>query len=191
MKMIRFFPLLAFLMIFGACQDEQRERAADDELAMREQPADPGEAINQWKDAWDQNDGQTLKDMMADDAVLMFNGQTRTDNDIHSWIDNSLSWMDGLETSVEAENREGSFAYEAGTFTAGVREGEGAEGETERGGTYTVIWHQVGDQNNQTAENNQTTQLNRTRQNNWKVKVLNITPRIDTTMVANQNPNMR
>ena len=165
MKMYRLLPLLALLLVFGACQDREREVVEEQEM-MNEDTWDSDEAMANWRDAWNQNDAQTLEAATADDAVLFLDGKTHRQDSLSAWIENSASMMRNLRTTSVMKNRADDFAYEAGTYTHATTEND----TLQMGGTYTVIWERNGNQNE------------------WSIKLMDISPQtqMDTMAMANQ-----
>ena len=168
MKTYKLLPFLAWLLIFGACQDREREVAEDEEVMVQDD-WDADQAMTDWRDAWNQNDAQSLEGVTADDAVLFFNGKVRRQDSVSAWIQNSASWMKNLRTTTVMKNKAENFAYEAGTYTHATTEND----TLQMGGTYTVIWERNGDQNE------------------WSIKLMNISPETEMDSMPMPQQEMR
>ncbi len=167
MKMYRLLPFLVLLLIFGACQDREREVADDEEMMAEEADTwDEDQAMANWRDAWNQNDAQSLEAATADDAVLLLNGKAHKQDSVSLWIQNSSSWMKDLRTTSVMKNKDDNIAYEAGTYTHATTEND----TMQMGGTYTVIWERNGNQNE------------------WSIKLMDISPQtqMDTMPMPDQ-----
>ena len=156
MKLRKIFPLLALLMTLWAC-DENRNAEAETELATADlEIQDPEESMDQWEEAWNRNNAEELKGLMADDAVVVIFGESMQDEQADSWIDSTASWMKNLRSTPIIKNKGETMAYEVGDFTHGTKENDTVQME----GTYTVIWERSADQNE------------------WRVKLMNVSPKM-------------
>lgn len=165
--MYKLLPFLALLLIFGACQDREREMADDDAMEAEEMDTwNEDQAMADWRDAWNQNDPQSLRQSTADDAVLFLNGKAHRQDSVTAWIENSASWMKNLRTTSVMKNRGDNFAYEAGTYTHASTQNDTMQGS----GTYTVIWERNGNDNE------------------WSIKLMDISPQtqMDTMAMPDQ-----
>ena len=168
MKTYKLLPFLAWLLIFGACQDREREVAEDEEVMVQDD-WDADQAMKDWRDAWNQNDAQSLEGVTADDVVLFFNGKVHRQDSVSDWIQSSASWMKNLRTTTVMKNKAENFAYEAGTYTHATTEND----TLQMGGTYTVIWERNGDQNE------------------WSIKLMNISPETEMDSMPMPQQEMR
>lgn len=168
MKMYKLLPFLGILLILGACQNEAKEEVAEEEV-MVEDTWDADEAMADWRDAWNKNDAKSLEAVTAEDVVLLFDGKAHRQDSVSAWIENSASWMKNLRTTSVMKNKGENFAYEAGTYTHATTEND----TMQMGGTYTVIWERNGDQNE------------------WVIKLMDITPKTEMDTVPMPNQQMR
>jgi ketosteroid isomerase-like protein len=169
MKMYKLLPFLGLLLILGACQDREREEMAEEEEVMAEDTWDSDEAMADWRDAWNQNDAQSLEAATADDVVLLFNGKAHKQDSVTAWIENSASWMKNLRTTPVMKNKGEDFAYESGTYTHATTENDTMQMK----GTYTVIWERSGDQNE------------------WSIKLMDVTPEMPMDSMPMPQQEMR
>ncbi len=142
------------LMLLAACEERQ-ETTAEAEMAGVETP-NPDEAMEGWREAWNANDAQRLKDYAADDAVLLMYGQRISGDELNSWMDTTASWMRDLRTESLMNEKGDNFAWESGTYNHGTSEND----TLQMSGTYTLIWHRADDQND----------------GDWKIRVMDISP---------------
>lgn len=170
MKMYTLLPLLALLLTIASCQDREREVADEDDIMAEEADTwNVDQAMTNWRDAWNQNDAQSLEAATADDAVLFLNGKAQREDSVSVWIENSSSWMKDLRTTSVMKNKTGNVAYEAGTYTHSSTENDTMQAS----GTYTVIWERSGDQSD------------------WAIKLMDISPQNQMDTLTGQNPEMR
>lgn len=134
MKLMRIFPFLA-LIVFWSCQD-QKEEAEQEEVVVEEEVVNPDELVAQWKDAWSSNEPQNVKDMMADDVVLVLNGSQFPKDSIAPWTDAAGSSMKDLQMKALQKGHSNTIVFESGTFSHGARENDTLSFR----GTYTFIW---------------------------------------------------
>lgn len=168
MKMYKLLPFLGILLILGACQDTAKEEVAEEEV-MVEDTWDADEAMADWRDAWNKNDAKSLEAVTSEDVVLLFDGKAHQQDSVSAWIENSASWMKNLRTTSVMKNKGENFAYEAGTYTHATTEND----TMQMGGTYTVIWERNGDQNE------------------WAIKLMDITPETEMDTMPMPNQQMR
>lgn len=161
MKLLKLTPVLALLLVLGACNDREREAAEVEEVVV-EDNWDADEAMNTWRDDWNANDSTSLRAATANDAVLFIEGKAHRNDSVSAWINNSASWMNRLETTPVVKNKGEKFAYEAGTYTHSTRENDTLQMQ----GTYTVIWERMGE--------------------DWKIKLMDISPEVDLPPMAMQ-----
>lgn len=170
MKMYSVIPFLALLLMLGACQDKEREVADENDMMTAEADTwNEDEAMTNWRNSWNNNDAESLEAATADDAVLFFDGKAHRQDSISSWIQNSSAWMKDLQTTSVMKNRADDFAYEAGTYTHSTTEND----TMQMAGTYTVIWERSGNQNE------------------WFVKLMDITPNMQQDTMTMPNQQMR
>ena len=143
--------LLIFLIPFIFSCGEQKEKENKNEVAETE-VRDPAEANRQWIDAWNRNNPKELDTLTAEDAVLYMQGQQMNADSIRSWYSNAAPMMKDLKTNAQVEYTTGDIAYEAGTYSHGIKNDTS---NTTYEGTYTFIWKKFKD--------------------DWKLQVLNIT----------------
>lgn len=154
MKLRKVFPLLALLMSFWAC-DENRNAEAETELATADlEVEDPEESMDQWEEAWNMNDAENLKELMADDGVLVLNGENMQKEDTDIWFDITAPYMKNLRTTPVIRKIDETMAYEVGDYIHGTTENDTVQMQ----GSYTMIWERD--------------------QNEWRVKLMNISPKM-------------
>lgn len=168
MKMYKLLPFLALLLILGACQDREKEEPVEEEVMMEDE-WDADQAMTDWRDAWNQNDAQSLEAATADDAVLFFNGKALRQDSVTAWIQNSASWMKNLRTTSVMKNKAENFAYEAGTYTHATTEND----TMQMAGTYTVIWERSGGENE------------------WAIKLMDVSPQMQMDSMPMPKQEMR
>lgn len=155
MKILKTFSLLTMMLLLMVACEERPETTAEAEMATAEIP-NPDEAMEGWREAWNANDAQRLKDYAADDAVLMVYGQRLTGEELNTWMDTTASWMQDLRTEALMTEKGENVAWEAGTYTHGT-----AQNDTlQMSGTYTLIWQRADDMDN----------------GDWKIRVMDISP---------------
>lgn len=153
MKLLRLFPLLVLMMLVS-CNTGKKEKPEDKKAEMAEMRTSD-ESMKDWIAGWINNDAQTVQDAMADDAVVLMDGMTKTDDSIASWIKNGTAMMKGLKTTSVKKNSGDNIAYEAGTFSHSSKENDSLKFE----GTYTVIWERMKGKDNKS---------------DWKIKVMSV-----------------
>lgn len=153
MKSFKFLPILALLFLISC--GEQKEADDVDDMADQAKVQDPGEINKQWIDSWNRNDVATLDSLTASDAILYMQGNTVHIDSIKAWYKESAPMMKDLRTSSEHSFSGKDLAYDAGTYSHGVK-GD-TTGMTYEG-SYTFVWKKTG--------------------NNWKLQVLNITDKV-------------
>ncbi|WP_380748711.1 DUF4440 domain-containing protein [Salinimicrobium flavum] len=160
--MYRLLPFLALLLAFGACQDKEREEPETDDMMAEEEYADPDQVIADWNDAWNSNDPQMVDDMIADDAVLILDGQHVEQQDsIMSWMEKTSMYMKDLNMKSQKKGTGDMMAYDVGSYTHTY-----TNDSTQYKGFYTFIWERDGSE--------------------WQVKVLNISDVKDKDSISNQ-----
>lgn len=164
MKLTKLLPFLAILFLMGACGENRTEEAEQDDMAAEKTDTwDADKAMTEWRDAWNQSDTMALKSVTADDVTLFINGKSHTKDSVTSWIENSASWMKDLETTSVMKKKADNVAYEAGTYMHVTKENDSVRME----GTYTVIW-ELGDDNE------------------WAIKLMDISPKMDSMAMPKQ-----
>lgn len=170
MKLFKLFPLLALLMII-ACNNNRKE-PKNDQMVAETDMWQPDEGMKDWIDAWNKNDAQSLKDVTADDAVLLMDGTEVSSDSISAWIDNNSAVMKDLKTKALLENSSDKIAYQSGTYNHHLNNND----TLQYSGSYTVIWEKM------EAKPNDTTQHNM-----WKIKLMDIaTQHKDSTAMQNE-----
>lgn len=155
MKILKTFTLLTFMLLLIAACEEKREVNEEATVAAATVP-DPDEAMNGWREAWNANDAQRLKDYAADDAVLLMWGRKISGDSLNSWMDTTASWMQDLRTSALMTEKGDNFAWETGTYNHGTTQND----TLQMSGTYTLIWERADDADN----------------GDWRIKVMDISP---------------
>lgn len=155
MKILKPVTLLTLMLLLLAACEEKKEVNEEATVAVAAVP-DPDEAMNGWRDAWNANDAQRLKEYAADDAVLLMWGRKITGDSMASWVDSTSSWMQDLRTSALMTDKGENFAWETGTYNHGTKESD----TLQMSGTYTLIWQRADDVEN----------------GDWKIKVMDISP---------------
>lgn len=153
MKLLKLFPLLA-LMILVSCDTGKKEKKEEKKEDMAEMRTSD-ESMKDWIAGWNNNDAETVQAGMADDAVLIMNGVTKTDDSVASWVKNGTAMMKGLKINSVMKNSGDDIAYEAGTFSHSSKENDSVKFE----GAYTVIWERMKGKDNKS---------------DWKIKVMSV-----------------
>lgn len=86
------------LLLIVACE-EKPESTAGTEMETAEIP-NVDEDMTGWRDAWNANDAQSLKDYAADDAVLLMWGRKLSGDSLNTWMDSTAFWMRDLRTTA-------------------------------------------------------------------------------------------
>lgn len=155
MKILKTLTLFTFMLLLIVACEEKAETNVEAEMEAVEAP-NPDEAMNGWRDAWNANDAQKLKDYAADDAVLLMWGQKMSGDSLNTWMDSTASWMQDLRTNVLMAEKGDEFAWESGTYTHGTNRND----TLSMTGTYTVIWKRAEGENN----------------GDWQIQVMDISP---------------
>ncbi|WP_166435189.1 YybH family protein [Christiangramia sabulilitoris] len=150
MKLFKLLPVFV-LLLFSSCQEEKEETDEIDDMATQAELRDPAEANKQWIDAWNRNNPRELDTLTSDDAMLYMEGMPMNRDSIRSWYKNAAPMMKGLKTNPEVKYSSAEVAYEAGTYSHGMKSDTL---NNVYGGSYTLIWKRVN--------------------NDWKLQVLNI-----------------
>lgn len=161
MKLIKFLPLFSLLLILGCADNKKME--TEEEMETQAEVREPSEANAQWIDAWNRNNPKELDTLTSDDAVLYMQGQQMNADSIRSWYNNAAPMMRDLKTNPEVEYAAGDIAYEAGTYSHGIKNDSL---NTTYEGTYTFIWKKM--------------------DSNWKLQVLNITDKEPDTIATEE-----
>lgn len=155
MRKLNLFSFLALLIFFISCgENENRdvtEAEVEDMLTVQETP-DSEEILEDWNQAWNSNDPARVQAMVADDAVLVLNGNEFPQDSLGAWIQAATAAMRDLELQSLKEGSTGNLAYDTGIFSHTY-----ANDTTQYAGSYTFIWEQSNEE-----------------ENDWKVKVMNI-----------------
>lgn len=158
MKTLKIFLLPALLTIL-ACQENTTTTTA--ETATR--AADPDQLLQRWDEAWNQNNIDSLQNLLADDAVLLMEGEEYSTSDINDWMRENSQAMRDLKTEAKVKRSTGDVAYQAGTYSHGLKEND----TLEFNGTFTFVWERQND-------------------DEWKVRLMDINQRRDTTEMDQQ-----
>ncbi|NJW53056.1 YybH family protein [Salinimicrobium oceani] len=151
MKNSKFLSLLVLMVfIFGACEENRNTTTEVENRDDMEQD----EVINQWSEAWNSNNLDSIRNMTANDAVLLLNGQEVSRDSIGAWMEASAAGMRDLNMNSLYKGSRSNVAYDSGTFTHSF---EGDSINTNYQGSYTFIWEREDGEDG-----------------NWKVKVMNI-----------------
>ena len=153
MKLIKLMPLLALFMIFGSCDNDKKSDAEEEVVVEEKQMEDPDAVFNRWEDAWNSGNGENVRNMLADDAILVMNGEEVSKDSISGWIDESSAAMQDLQLKPIKKNNFKNVAYETGTFDHGIKENDTLRFT----GTYTFIYEKP------------------EGKDQWMVRVMNIT----------------
>ncbi len=153
MRLMNSLAILALMLVLGSCQDGQRDTPDDEAMAAQTQmdtmARDTDQVIQDWEEAWKSNDPQNVRDMTADDAILMLNGQLSHGDSIEPWMERSSVNMRDLQMESRLRNSSERIAYDTGTYSHGY------QGDTvQYRGAYTFIWERTN--------------------GDWEVKVMNI-----------------
>ncbi len=140
MKLLKIFPFLALLLL-SSCGDKDNENEMEEEVVVEEEAVNPDEVISQWEDAWNSNEPQSVKDLMADDVVLVTNGSEYPKDSIASWTDMAGSQMKGLKMNSLQKGSSDGIIYDSGTFSHSIKENDTLQYQ----GTYTFIWEKKDD----------------------------------------------
>ncbi|MGA9326930.1 MAG: hypothetical protein WCE57_14405 [Salegentibacter sp.] len=168
MKLLKLFSLLALLMIF-ACNNNQKE---SDMTTAEADMWNPDEGMKDWIDSWNNNDAQGLKDVTADDAVLLMDGTEVSSDSIDAWIDNNSAVMKDLKSKTLVENSSDNIAYQSGTYNHNLNNNDSIH----YAGSYTVIWEKMEGNSSDTTQHNM-----------WKIKLMDIaTEHQDSTAMQNE-----
>lgn len=155
--MIPLFVLLLLIMSCGEKREKEMQKDTD-QLAIAEiESREVDQMMDEWKKAWNANDAQSLEDMAADDAVLLFLGEAKTDEDLKQWLRQTSQWMKDLESTSLKKKMGDLVAYEAGTFSHGTT----ANDSMQYRGAYVVVWERPA------------------MEGEWKIKMMNISPKVD------------
>ena len=165
MKLLKILPLLALLFLSG-CEEKKEADDIDDmdDMAEQAEVRDPAEASKQWINAWNRNNPRELDTLTSADAVLYMEGNNMNADSIRSWYKNAAPMMKDLSTNPEVEYSNKEIAYEAGTYSHGIKS-DSLNNTYE--GTYTLIWKKM--------------------DNDWKLQVMNIAGKEADTTTAQNN----
>lgn len=169
MKKMQVIPLFFLLLLSFGCgeKQEQEMREETDELAVAEMESrEVDQMMEDWKKAWNSNDAESLQQMAADDAVLLFFGEAKTDEDLKQWLKESSAWMKDLD-NVPLKKKVGDLvAYEAGTFSHGSKSNDTLHYQ----GAYVVVWERPA------------------LDGEWKIKMMNVSPKLDMDTLRDELP---
>jgi len=165
MKLLKFLPVAA-LLFFSSCNDTDRKEADDmDNMAQEAEVRDPAEVNKEWIDSWNKNDADALDSLTSSDAVLYMEGSSMNADSIRAWYKNAAPMMKGLRAKSEVSYSGKDIAYDAGTYSHQIK---GDSLSNTYNGAYTLIWKKT--------------------DNDWKLKVLNITDKTpDSTATQTEN----
>lgn len=161
MKRFKLIPILTLLLLLGSCQDREKEEPETREMATEENYADPEQVIADWSEAWNSNDPQRVDDLIADDAVLVLDGQEVQQDSIRGWMERTSTFMKDLNMRSEKKGTGDRMAYDTGFYTHTY-----TNDSTSYKGYYTFIWERDG--------------------SDWQVKVMNISDVKDLDTIANE-----
>lgn len=161
MKMYRLLPFLSLLLILGACQDKEREEPETENMETQEEYTDPDQVIADWSEAWNSNDPQRVDDMIADDAVLVLDGNEVQQDSISAWMERTSTFMKDLNMRSQKKGTGDRMAYDVGSYTHTY-----TNDSTQYKGYYTFIWEREG--------------------SDWQVKVMNISDVKDQDTISSQ-----
>lgn len=152
MKTLKLFPFLALLFFVGSCgENAGREAEMDADVITTEEIPDSDEVINNWEQAWNNNDTAGVRQMTADDVVLVLNGNEFPQDSLAAWMQAASSAMKDLKMKSLKKGSTDNIAYDTGTYSHAS-----TTDTTRYGGSYTFIWERSNEEND------------------WKVKVMNI-----------------
>lgn len=157
MKTGKILPLLVLMFFALACEENRNSEAETEPATAEIEIQDPEESIKEWNEAWNMNNAKGLKDLLADDAVVVMFGEAMRNEEAEQWIDSTASWMKNLRTTPMIKNKSDLIAYETGEFTHGTIEND----TVQMRGTYTMIWER------------------NTAQNEWQVKLVDVSPELE------------
>ena len=155
MKVIKSFVFFTFMLLLIVACEEKPESTAGTEMETAEIP-NVDEDMTGWRDAWNANDAQSLKDYAADDAVLLMWGRKLSGDSLNTWMDSTAFWMRDLRTTALLKGNENNLAWESGTYVHGSTRND----TLSMSGTYTIIWERAEGEDNGA----------------WQVRVMDISP---------------
>lgn len=169
MKTMKLIPLFLLMLLTIACGENRGQEAhrESDQMAIAgEERGEVDQVMDRWKQAWNNNDSESLEKMAADDAVLLFFGEAKTNGDLKKWISETSAWMKDLNSTPLVKNVGENMAYEAGTFTHRSKANDTMQYE----GAYVVVWERPG------------------KEGEWKIKLMDVSPRVDMDTLAGPPP---
>lgn len=176
---MNFFKLLsvfALVAIIG-CESNQKE-----EVVIQTDDQNPDELLQGWNDAWNQNNYDSVSSYLADDAVFLLQGEAYSTSEGKQWLKENSAITTKLKADSKLKNATNDIVYQAGTYSHGMKANDSlANQDAEQtgqnkenmamndslrnfNGAFTLIWER---------ENN----------DEWKLKLINITGQMDTTSV--------
>lgn len=158
MKTLKILLLPALFTIL-ACQENTTTTTAETATTA----ADPDQLLQRWDEAWNQNNIDSLQNLLADDAVLLMEGEEYSTSEINDWMRENSQAMRDLKTEAKVKRSTGDVAYQAGTYSHGLKEND----TLEFNGTFTFVWERQND-------------------DEWKVRLMDINQRRDTTEMDQQ-----
>ena len=134
MKLIKVMGLLVLFVTFGSCDNDKKEN--EEVVVEGKEMEDPDVVFTDWTDAWNSGNAETVRGMIADDAVLVMNGSEVPRDSIAGWVEASAAGMRNLKQNSLHKNNSGTMAYDTGNFSHGVKDNDTLEYH----GTYTFIY---------------------------------------------------
>lgn len=170
MKTMKVIPLFFLLLLLSFGCEEKRDKEMQDEtdrMAVAEvESREVDQMMEDWKQAWNANDAESLEKMAADDAVLLFFGEAKTDDELNQWLRETSEWMKDLESTPLKKKVGDLVAYEAGTFIHSSKSNDTMQYE----GAYVVVWERPA------------------MEGEWKIKMMNISPKVEMDSLQGDLP---
>lgn len=166
MKILKSLSVLAlFLLSMVACENERKTSETEMD---RQENVNPDVVTTRWGDAWKSNQFDSVRNMTADDAVLMINGKEVPKDSLVAWLEWTSTNMRNLEMNSLDKGSEGNVAWDSGTFSHSF-----ADDSTSYDGTYTFIWERTGGD-----------------KNDWKARLMHISDNMEMDSLQMQQQNM-
>jgi ketosteroid isomerase-like protein len=141
-------PVLAFFLLwFFSCQSENPSQR----MVEESEPANTPELLQQWNNAWNRNDVESIQGLIAENAVFLLHGEQYSAEALYSWMSANAAAVKELYTEALQSSSCGNMAYVSGTYQHGIQEHDSQQLR----GTFTFVWE-------------------RQQKNEWKIKVLDI-----------------
>ena len=139
MKKLRFLPLIALLLLTGACEQSMNREGEEEPIVpeeAQEEFEDPEVVIQEWEDAWTSNNVEELQNLTADDAVLVLNGREVMQDSLAGFLENAGAQMQDLQMESIASGSTDRMVYDTGIYEHTYKN----DTATTYRGSYTFIW---------------------------------------------------